>query len=63
MLVQKLAVTVAGFAAGAVGFIWITEQLGWSVGLPTLVGALVVGLIAAALVRWRVDLTTMRRRH
>ncbi len=39
VLVQKLVVTVAGFAAGAVGFVWITEQLDWAPGLPTLVGA------------------------
>lgn len=52
VLVQKLAVTLAGFAAGAVGFIWLAEQLGWSLGLPALVGALVAGLLGAALVRW-----------
>lgn len=56
ILVQKLAVTLAGFAAGAIGFVWLTEQLGWSPGLATLVGALVVGLIGAALVRWLFEL-------
>ena len=52
ILVQKLALTLAGLAAGAVGFIWLAEQLGWAPGLPVLVGALVAGIIGAALVRW-----------
>ncbi len=56
VLVQKLALTVAGFAAGAVGFIWLAEQLGWAPGLPTLLGALVAGLVGAALVRWLFEL-------
>ena len=56
VFLQKLALTVAGLAAGAIGFIWISEQLGWSPGLPTLVGALVAGLIGAALVRWLFEL-------
>ncbi len=56
VLVQKLAVTVAGFAAGAVGFLWIAEQLGWAPGLPTLVGALVAGIVGAALVQWLFEL-------
>ena len=47
---------MAGLAAGAVGFIWITEQLGWSPGLPSLIGALVAGLVGAALVRWLFEL-------
>ena len=56
VLVQKLAVTIAGFAAGAVGFVWILEMIGWSPGILTLVGALVAGLIGAALVRWLFEL-------
>jgi hypothetical protein len=56
VFVQKLALTVAGLAAGAIGFIWITEQLGWAPGLPVLIGALVAGLVGAALVRWLFEL-------
>jgi hypothetical protein len=56
VLVQRLVVTVAGLVAGAVGFLWITEQLGWSPGLPMLVGALVAGVVGAALLRWLFEL-------
>lgn len=56
ILVQRLAVGVAGFAAGAAGFLWLAEQLGWSVGLPTLIGALVAGVLGAALVGWLFEL-------
>ena len=56
VLVQRLVVTVAGLAAGAVGFVWLAEQLGWAPGLPTLLGALVAGLIGAALLRWLFEL-------
>ncbi len=56
VLVQKLVVTVAGLAAGAIGFIWVAEQLGWAPGLPTLVGALVAGVVGAALLRWLFEL-------
>ena len=56
ILVQKLAVTVAGFAAGAVGFVWLGEMLGWPPGLPTLIGAVVAGIIGVALVRWLFEL-------
>jgi hypothetical protein len=52
----KLAVAVAGLAAGAVGFFWLSEQLGWAPGLATLVGALVAGLVGAALLRWLFEL-------
>jgi uncharacterized membrane protein YjjB (DUF3815 family) len=56
VLMQKLAVAVAGLAAGAVGFFWLSEQLGWAPGLATLVGALVAGLVGAALLRWLFEL-------
>jgi hypothetical protein len=56
VLVQKLAVTLAGFAAGAVGFVWLSEGLGWSLGALTLVGALIAGAIGAALVQWLFEL-------
>ena len=56
VLVQKLALTVAGLGAGAVGFIWLAEQLGWAPGLPMLLGALVAGVIGAVLVRWLFEL-------
>ena len=56
VLLQRVAVTLAGLAAGAVGFIWLSEQLGWAPGLPTLIGALVAGLVGAALVRWLFEL-------
>lgn len=56
VLMQKLVVAVAGLAAGAVGFFWLSEQLGWAPGLATLVGALVAGLVGAALLRWLFEL-------
>ncbi len=51
VLVQKLAVTLAGFAAGAVGLLWLGEQLGWPPGAALLAGALAAGVVAAVLVR------------
>ncbi len=56
ILVQRLVVGVAGFAAGAIGFVWVGEQLGWSPGLPTLIGALVAGIVGAALLGWLFEL-------
>ena len=56
VVLQKLVLTLAGFAAGAVGFVWIVEQLGWAPGVPTLIGAVLAGLVGAALVRWLFEL-------
>lgn len=56
VLVQKLVITVAGLAAGAVGFVWLAEQLGWAAGVPTLLGALLAGIVGALLLRWLFDL-------
>ena len=62
ILVQRLAVGVAGFAAGAAGFVWLAEQLGWSVGLPTLVGAVVKDPVQDGVV-WQEYLETVMRKR
>ena len=56
VLVQRLVVGLAGFAAGAVGFVWLADLLGWPLALPTLVGAVVAGALGAALLGWLFEL-------
>ena len=51
VLVQRLAVTLAGFAAGAVGLLWLAEQLDWPLGPLTVAAAVVAGIAGAWLVR------------
>jgi uncharacterized membrane protein YeaQ/YmgE (transglycosylase-associated protein family) len=56
VMVQKVVVSVAGLAAGAVGFLWLAEQFGWPPGLPTLIGVVLAGAVGAALLQWLFEL-------